>query len=104
MRISDWSSDVCSSDLAWRHDQLGIGAVTFDVDIFDRRGKIEHVESAHQLFRKGGVLEYGNDATVVIMHIDHCLWIAETDDNATFALFAAPEVDIADVEIGRAHV
>src|SRR3546814_4481691 len=61
MRISDWSSDVCSSDLAWRHDQLGIGAVTFDVDIFDRRGKIEHVESAHQLFRKGGVLEYGND-------------------------------------------
>src|SRR3546814_10382017 len=78
MRISDWSSDVCSSDL-----------------------KIEHVESAHQLFRKGGVLEYGNDATVVIMHIDHCLWIAETDDNATFALFAAPEVDIADVAAAR---
>src|SRR3546814_9479684 len=35
------------------------------------------------------------------MHIDHCLWIAETDDNATFALFAAPEVDIADVAAAR---
>src|SRR3546814_16546397 len=35
------------------------------------------------------------------MHIDHCLWIAETDDNATFALFAAPEADIADVAAAR---
>src|SRR3546814_2700615 len=35
MRISDWSSDVCSSDLAFRHDNARLG-----IDQFRQRVKI----------------------------------------------------------------
>src|SRR3546814_11698746 len=39
MRISDWSSDVCSSDLlepaAWRGLEVGIGVDVEDTDAFD---------------------------------------------------------------------
>src|SRR3546814_16878035 len=33
MRISDWSSDVCSSDLATREDAQGVQAWRFDPDL-----------------------------------------------------------------------
>src|SRR3546814_3969865 len=38
MRISDWSSDVCSSDLAWTSDHLGF--VTQLVDQLGDRGDL----------------------------------------------------------------
>src|SRR3546814_20161751 len=41
MRISDWSSDVCSSDLPYRRmrvwDAAGGGELKFDADAFGRR-------------------------------------------------------------------
>src|SRR3546814_1933684 len=38
MRISDWSSDVCSSDLEWRSPQLARGGMTTEVDYYERLG------------------------------------------------------------------
>src|SRR3546814_16452976 len=38
MRISDWSSDVCSSDLEWRSPQLARGGMTTEVDYYELLG------------------------------------------------------------------
>src|SRR3546814_14533289 len=35
MRISDWSSDVCSSDLARQIAHLGAAQFTLDIDVLD---------------------------------------------------------------------
>src|SRR3546814_3521697 len=52
MRISDWSSDVCSSDLVAAGDErhllhrraagglLGVGGLALDVDVVDERAQI----------------------------------------------------------------
>src|SRR3546814_6022360 len=44
MRISDWSSDVCSSDLQWDHEALGIASFgPLDLDPSSPRyGRIVH--------------------------------------------------------------
>src|SRR3546814_4224166 len=44
MRISDWSSDVCSSDLTYTHTELEGGAVgtVFDNDSLDGRLELVH--------------------------------------------------------------
>src|SRR3546814_3231137 len=44
MRISDWSSDVCSSDLPVDHDKIGAGILA----------GFEHGGQAHRLNRRHG--------------------------------------------------
>src|SRR3546814_4412623 len=44
MRISDWSSDVCSSDLAWQLHDDTIGALLLD----DRLGYAKFVDAVMQ--------------------------------------------------------
>src|SRR3546814_15328775 len=43
MRISDWSSDVCSSDLGWVH--------TGDAGFFDDRGHLKIIDRARDVGR-----------------------------------------------------
>src|SRR3546814_7782944 len=57
MRISDWSSDVCSSDLAARPEVRGLLfaqrlGVIFRAEVdLDRREHINHDRALHQLYR-----------------------------------------------------
>src|SRR3546814_18838679 len=39
MRISDWSSDVCSSDLEFRHGPHGAARIAHRVDLVDGDGR-----------------------------------------------------------------
>src|SRR3546814_1539324 len=46
MRISDWSSDVCSSDLVEQHRHIGLSAFAIEAESFNvgrcRRAHISH--------------------------------------------------------------
>src|SRR3546814_1272552 len=48
MRISDWSSDVCSSDLTSLRVPSGISGTVIDVQVFTREG-IERDKRAQQI-------------------------------------------------------
>src|SRR3546814_14420077 len=52
MRISDWSSDVCSSDLDWYKEVAmritSKGQVTIPADIRERAGLLPHTEVAFE--------------------------------------------------------
>src|SRR3546814_4982613 len=54
MRISDWSSDVCSSDLAVRPDRIGKDVEASDLD--QERCMADHgdTEPVHARFRRHG--------------------------------------------------
>src|SRR3546814_13140291 len=47
MRISDWSSDVCSSDLTRRQDSVEVDGLPVRVKISPGRIKVEHDDAAH---------------------------------------------------------
>src|SRR3546814_7386074 len=82
MRISDWSSDVCSSDLQRRAaayglmvDDRGQAAVGVDPPIFGRQMiALEHVHR-EQLMRKPDLFEHDRDLVAVRrggeINVDH---------------------------------
>src|SRR3546814_1528001 len=97
MRISDWSSDVCSSDLTWRMTQ---GIYRYDATLRD------------------AVLQTPLDGELPTAHLyrlpEWCVYV-ETDQETTHwagrplhGFFAHLEYDIArggtPEQIGRAHV
>src|SRR3546814_4934222 len=43
MRISDWSSDVCSSDLVQQHDLLYAGTIAENIAFFDPQLDLDQV-------------------------------------------------------------
>src|SRR3546814_9310025 len=59
MRISDWSSDVCSSDLKWQAEKDKIHAEAKIKEELDAaRGQLEQAQRAGDL-AKAGELSYG---------------------------------------------
>src|SRR3546814_1455693 len=83
MRISDWSSDVCSSDLAARRAfpgiALGGGMFSYFTELNRKRPPV-------------GLLDFVSHATCPIVH-------AADDRSVIQTLEAIPHI-----EIGRAHV
>src|SRR3546814_15356018 len=57
MRICDWSSDVCSSDLVDRHQRLQRGGAVGAVE-----AKLAHVGNVEERRRLARVLMLGHDA------------------------------------------
>src|SRR3546814_3945727 len=104
MRISDWSSDVCSSDLVWgnpKHPKLTLvgKGVCFDT------GGLDLKPSAGMLLMKkdmgGGAVVLGLATAIMAMKLPVRLRV----------LIAAVENSVSgnamrpgDVQIGRAHV
>src|SRR3546814_8463410 len=112
MRISDWSSDVCSSDLNWELWGLWAWAPAFLAACFARSGSMTAAEYGAYLsasFHVVGLLacssmgqlsdRLGRRAVLLAM--------AAASMACSFVfgwLVAAPIAIVAAVEIGRAHV
>src|SRR3546814_18784687 len=61
MRISDWSSDVCSSDLVDEHDRGALGvALEPRHTVVNRGQKIAAVEQRRQRVALGPALQFGD--------------------------------------------
>src|SRR3546814_7893796 len=98
MRISDWSSDVCSSDLNPFADQGGVAAQVWSLGHrnllgidFDEQGRLWEVE----IGPKGGdelnlVERGGNYGYPIVSNVDHYDGRATPDHN-TPPTFAAPK-------------
>src|SRR3546814_12974142 len=92
MRISDWSSDVCSSDLAaagavaGHHQRPRALRAHGGEAVGERQGKAmlrrQAVVGRHQL-RAGGLGEFGTDGVVAVQ---------ATDDEATAVGVAGPRL------------
>src|SRR3546814_14508337 len=93
MRISDWSSDVCSSDLAWFAQRLGHGNPWF-------RGRLLMVTAnsyRHRLFNGDtGVCWPDADGNPVV-------WFEQDGQLAPWSPGQLPQHDTA-FEIGRASL
>src|SRR3546814_5633001 len=88
MRISDWSSDVCSSDLAVRHPNWAMGA-KISVDSATMMNKGLELIEAHHLFPVG----LGRIAIMVHpQSVIHSL--VEFRDHSTLAQLGAPDMRI----------
>src|SRR3546814_5906364 len=99
MRISDWSSDVCSSDLHGRFEhylaagvnRLSFGVQTFDDAVLQRLGRIHdsaEADAAVKLARDAGYDNFNLDLMYAL-------------PGQTLAM---AERDIERAPIGRAHV
>src|SRR3546814_16887391 len=101
MRISDWSSDVCSSDLRFKPSCLGVDTVYLSKAIADKR-KALHVtaaDPARGLYCTLALIAFvGDEREPVIArlveileklpHLE-CLLAPATDDGIARARFAA---------------
>src|SRR3546814_4475754 len=104
MRISDWSSDVCSSDLRG-HRLARLGRL--DQRANDGRliaGAIERLLDRDHVGIGGGLTEKGQDdvETFIGMMDDDVL--AADRREAVAAMFADTFRETRRIEIGRAHV
>src|SRR3546814_15244714 len=87
MRISDWSSDVCSSDLYWRQPEKTAAEfrrdgffITGDVVTIDERGYIHIVGRAKDLIISGGFNVYPNEIELCIDQIPGVQQDGKSDD------------------------
>src|SRR3546814_8897429 len=101
MRISDWSSDVCSSDLRRILQHLtGQRVDRLDQPTRARRGliKIEHRADAQDEAARRGEIIFGLEARLAVGNVD-----ADVAD-ADVAEGEAARIEIGIEQIGRAHV
>src|SRR3546814_3736084 len=104
MRISDWSSDVCSSDLAHQHPESGMFAYFMPLSAGARRTWSTHddsfwccVGSGMESHSKHGDSIYWHDASTLYVN----LFIASTLDWDGWKLDLATRFPFED-KIGRA--
>src|SRR3546814_14121816 len=71
MRISDWSSDVCSSDLQRQEARDPDEIVMRGATVPDRLGRREHDAIAQRRIDRLGAALDGDDPSVVLVHIIH---------------------------------
>src|SRR3546814_2761149 len=98
MRISDWSSDVCSSDLdKTAEEHAGDGwFITGDIATIADDGRIAIIGRAKDLIIAGGYNIYPKEIELLI---DAIPGVIES------AVIGVPHPDLGEaVEIGRAHV
>src|SRR3546814_9792592 len=72
MRISDWSSDVCSSDLQAVHLRLGAGAIAHQllgVELAHRRVLADRL--VHQRLGEGRLVALVVAEAAIAEHVDH---------------------------------
>src|SRR3546814_3469457 len=99
MRISDWSSDVCSSDLEIRYEGYGPGGVAIIVDCMTDNPTRTVADVRHAFTKNGGNL--GTSGAVAYMFTRVGQIFFETGDDAALAeriLEAALEPTANDVD------
>src|SRR3546814_2423853 len=98
MRISDWSSDVCSSDLARRRD--GIEGLS------PRRGAFEQIDADRSAsFEKGGVrfTNLPDDLPAAVFGYDRALLVDQRRHDETFAVGANLRKDRKSTRLNSSH-
>src|SRR3546814_3658106 len=97
MRISDWSSDVCSSDLKFGRDySLNMGALTGSI-----RGQGVSIASLAQP-HNNGFNEISSNADPALNFAATYNGRQQSNPAAQFGFRISPKLAVA--EIGRAHV
>src|SRR3546814_2815631 len=118
MRISDWSSDVCSSDLLWlERGALVSGAIAFVILlVILKRGRTLHGEARfareseirreHLRSKSGIIVGQKGGRYLVFGGPEHVLLEAPTRAGQGVGVVITNLLSWADsvVEIGRAHV
>src|SRR3546814_9051770 len=112
MRISDWSSDVCSSDLAIGTDQqvavaaqgLEVLLLAFEVDGHAARDALG-LQDLQQLLagEAAEAVAAGPDAFAIGDHVD-LVPVSKTVANRLVGIGILGEELVQRLEIGRAHV